>query len=177
MNRKGFTLIEVLAVIIVLSIILVVAAPGISNVYKNSKLKSEQVFINRLSTIIDSYVKLNTDTIGFTREADQAKKEGQNITIYKGKRKENDIEREIIVNDIINDDLLSIEDYVNAGNKDYINPETNTKGCKTSAQIEVYRDSDFVYCHKVKKDSLGCLTKEYKDSITGEYVIDTCIWE
>ena len=176
MNRKGFTLIEVLAVIIVLSIILVIAAPSISNIYKNSKLKSEQVFINRLSTVIDSYVKLNTDKIGFTKVREANKKQENyeySVDIYSGKINDNQITFE----NIINDNLLSAENYVNAGNKDYINPVTNEKGCITNAQIEVYRDSDFVYCHKVKKDSLGCLTDEYKDSIIGEYVIDTCIWE
>ena len=164
MNRKGFTLIELLAVIIILAIILVIAAPSISNVYKNSKLKSEQVFINRLSTIIDSYVKLNTDTIGFTRETEPAKKDGQNVTIYRGTK---------TINDIINDNLLSHEDYVNAGNKD--------ESCSPNAVIEVYRDSDFVYCHKVAASSLGCITEDYIKSICPEedetcYIIDTCIW-
>lgn len=174
MNRKGFTLIEVLAVIIVLSIILVIAAPGISNVYKNSKLKSEEVFTNRLSSVIDSYIKLNTDMIGFTRETEPAIKENQGtVTIYKGKLKEDNIEREIIVNDIINDNLLSIEDYVNAGNK-YVKCNLNTK-------IEVYRDSDFVYCHKVEASSLGCITEDYIKSICPVesetcYAVDTCIW-
>lgn len=164
MNRKGFTLIEVLAVIIVLAIILVIAAPSISNVYNNSKLKSEEVFTNRLSTIIGSYVKLNTDTIGFVREEESVAKDDQDITIYKGT---------ITINNIINDNLLPIEDYINAGNKD--------AQCNSNAMVEVYRDSDFVYCHKVEASSLGCITEEYIKSICHEedetcYVIDTCIW-
>ena len=70
---------------------------------------------------------------------------------------------------IINDKIITAEDYINPGNKEV--------QCNKNAEIEVYRDSDYVYCHKVKKDALDCLSKEFKDSITGDYVIDTCVWE
>ena len=165
MNRKGFTLIELLGVIIVLGIVLLLAMPLISNAYKNSKLKSEEIFIERLSDIIDSYVKLNSTNISFTSDG-TATKEGETSTvnIYKGK-KDN---RNVTIEDIINDNLLRESDYVNAGNKDTL--------CKKGAEIEVYRDSDYVYCYKVNKNSLGCLTDEYKDKIAGEYAIDTCVW-
>ena len=63
MNRKGFTLIELLAVIVVLALILVITFPNLTNVFKNSKLKNEQIFVDRLSQTIDSYVSLNSDQI------------------------------------------------------------------------------------------------------------------
>ena len=49
MNRKGFTLIELLAVIVILGIILTFAVPSITNIYKESKLKTEEMFLNELS--------------------------------------------------------------------------------------------------------------------------------
>ena len=58
MNRKGFTLIELLAVIVVLALILVITFPNLTNVFKNSKLKNEQIFVDRLSQTIDSYVNI-----------------------------------------------------------------------------------------------------------------------
>lgn len=162
MNRKGFTLIELIAVIVILGIILVVSAPSISNVYKESKLKSEEIFVERLSQSIDSYIKLNSDEIAFTSDgAANKEEEGSTyqVNIWKAA---------ITVQNVIDDKLISEEDYVNPGNKE-------TK-CTVNAEIEVYKDSDYVYCHKIKKDSLGCLSDEYKNSITGEYVIDTCVW-
>ncbi len=162
MNRKGFTLIELIAIIVILGIILVVSAPSISNVYKESKLKSEEIFVERLSQSIDSYIKLNSDEIAFTSDgAANKEEEGSTyqVNIWKAA---------ITVQNVIDDKLISEEDYVNPGNKE-------TK-CTVNAEIEVYKDSDYVYCHKIKKDSLGCLTDEYKNSITGEYVIDTCVW-
>lgn len=162
MNRKGFTLIELIAVIVILGIILVVSAPSISNVYKESKLKSEEIFVERLSQSIDSYIKLNSDEIAFTSDGAANKEEERStyqVNIWKAA---------ITVQNVIDDKLISEEDYVNPGNKE-------TK-CTVNAEIEVYKDSDYVYCHKIKKESLGCLTDEYKNSITGEYVIDTCVW-
>lgn len=159
MNRKGFTLVEVLAVIVILGVILTIASPYIITAYKNSKLKSEEVFVNRLSAVIDSYVKLNSYDIPFSSDG-TATKEGQGtVNIEKGI---------ITIQDIITDNLLSQEKYVNAGNKEAT--------CNKNTQIEVYKDSDFVYCYKLKKESLGCLTDEYKSSIDSEYAIDTCIW-
>lgn len=161
MNRKGFTLIELLAVIVVLALILVITFPNLTNVFKNSKLKNEQIFVDRLSQTIDSYVSLNSDQITF-EDCGTGTKTGSNgtVSIYKGT---------ITVQNIINDKLITAEDYINPGNKEV--------QCNKNAEIEVYRDSDYVYCHKVKKDALDCLSKEFKDSITGDYVIDTCVWE
>lgn len=171
MNRKGFTLIEVLVVIVILGIILLIVGPSLLNVYEDSKLKSEEIFTTRLSQSIDGYMKLNSNNIIFTSDGTANKTEegaSYQVNIYKGRILENGIERIIVVNDIIVDNLLSQENYINAGNKNI--------QCNSNAEIEVYKDSDYVYCYKVKKESLGCLTDRYKNSITGEYVIDTCIW-
>lgn len=164
MNRKGFTLIELLAVIVVLGLVLLISVPIISDAYTKSKIKSEEVFVDRLTQAIDSYVKLNSDTINFNENGTGTKtvneKDTYNITYQMGT---------ITINDIINDGILTQKDFVNAGNKDAT--------CNTTAEVEVYKDSDFVYCYKVHKDSLGCLTKEYKSTIKGDYAIDTCEWK
>ena len=167
MNRKGFTLIELLAVIVVLGLVLLISVPIISDAYTKSKIKSEEVFVDRLTQAIDSYVKLNSDTMSFSCNSDRCEgtktvneKDTYNITYQMGT---------ITINDIINDDILTQKDFVNAGNK--------KTTCNTAAEVEVYKDSDFVYCYKVHKDSLGCLTKEYKSTIKGDYAIDTCEWK
>ncbi len=163
MNRKGFTLIELLAVIVVLGLVLVVTIPSITSAYKNSKIKSEEVFVDRLTQAIDSYVKLNSDEIKYQSTGNGTKKENgeeYDITYQKGT---------ITINDIIKDGILTQKDFVNAGNKDAT--------CNTNAEVEVYKDSDFVYCYKMKKDNLNCFTEAYKKTIEGDYVIDTCVWK
>ena len=71
MNRKGFTLIELLAVIVVLGLVLLISVPIISDAYTKSKIKSEEVFVDRLTQAIDSYVKLNRDTMSFSCKSDR----------------------------------------------------------------------------------------------------------
>lgn len=156
MNRKGFTLIELLAVIVVLGLVVLISVPIISDAYTKSKIKSEEVFVDRLTQAIDSYVKLNEieyKSTGNGKKTENGKE--YDITYQKGT---------ITIQKIIDDGILTQKDFVNAGNKDAT--------CNTTAKIEVYKDSDFVYCYKVHKDSLGCLT-----TIKGDYAIDTCEWK
>ena len=161
MNRKGFTMIELLAVIVVLGIVLVITFPNMTDVFKSSK--SEEAFVERISQSIDSYVTLNSSSIEFSPD-EQAKKyyggSDHSVNVYK---------KTITMNTIIGSNIITGKDYKNPGNE---NVE-----CNVNAEIEVYRDSDYVYCHKIKKDSLGCLTDEYKNTIDSDYIVDTCTWE
>lgn len=163
MNRKGFTMIELLAVIVVLGIVLVITFPNMTDVFKSSKLKSEEAFVERISQSIDSYVTLNSSNITFEKQDGTANKNyggsDHSVNVYKGT---------ITMNTIISSNIITGKDYKNPGNE---NVE-----CNVNAEIEVYRDSDYVYCHKIKKDSLGCLTDEYKNTIDSDYIVDTCTW-
>lgn len=162
MNRKGFTMIELLAVIVVLGIVLVITFPNMTDVFKSSKLKSEEAFVERISQSIDSYVTLDSSSIGFSPDGTAQKNYGgsnHSVNVYKGT---------ITINTIINNNIISEKDYKNPGNENV--------ACNKNAEIEVYRDSDYVYCHKIKKDSLGCLTDEYKNTIDSDYIVDTCTW-
>ena len=140
MNRKGFTMIELLAVIVVLGIVLVITFPNMTDVFKSSKLKSEEAFVERISQSIDSYVTLNSSYIDFFEYRTAQKYYGgsdHSVNVYKGT---------ITMNTIISSNIITGKDYKNPGNE---NVE-----CNVNAEIEVYRDSDYVYCHKIKKDSL-----------------------
>lgn len=165
MNRKGFTLIELLAVIVVLGLVLLISVPIISDAYTKSKIKSEEVFVDRLTQAIDSYVKLNSDTMSFSCESDRC--EGRKTE--NGKEYDITYQKGVItINDIIKDGILTQKDFVNAGNNN------KNVSCEPNAEVEVYKDSDFVYCYKMEIDSLNCLTDAYKKN--KKYAIDTCEW-
>ena len=171
MNRKGFTLIELLAVIVIMSIVLVIAIPSSIDAYKKSRLKAEDVFVKRLSEQVDSYTSLNTDELSFRNIGPKIKvdSEKREVTVYK---------ESITVQDLIDEKLISESDYINPNNKN--------QECDVNAEIEVYKDSDFVYCHKIKASSLGCLTDDYIEYVESKknddisdgnpYVVDTCVW-
>lgn len=166
MNKRGFTLIELLAVIVLMAIVLVIAIPTSIDAYKKSKLKAEDVFSKKLSEIVDSYITLNTDDITFTQYGQKRKTDTENrvVTVYKST---------ITVQNLINDGLIN--------NSDYINPNNKNTQCNVNAEIEIYKDSDFVYCHKIKASSFECITddyiNEYLDGNSNSYIIDTCVWE
>lgn len=59
--RLGFTLIEVIAVIILLSIILLVSLPALSSTLKNTKEKKYQEFLNDLYIATETYITMNNE--------------------------------------------------------------------------------------------------------------------
>lgn len=180
MNKKGFTLIELLAVIVIMGIVLVIAVPNSIDAYKKSRLKTEETFVKRLSQMVDSYVTLNSEELTFSSYSingnTEFDKRGQEKKVTVG------IDRNITVNNLIEENLISTGDYINPNNKGVT--------CNTNASIEIYKDSDFVYCHKIKALSLECITDDYIEYIEenyekedsnyvqdgNPYIINTCVW-
>ena len=178
MNRKGFTLIELLAVIVILGIILTFAVPSIINIYKDSKLKTEEMFLNELSKSIDSYVSLEASSFIYGESFSANKTLTK--TVYNRDTKKYE-KKEMTLPVTVSSTNVSIQSIIDYGlikENDYINPGNKNATCeKTTKIVEVYRDSDYVYCYKVNKNALNCLTAEYKNSLDSDYAIDTCIWK
>lgn len=60
MNKKGFTLVEVLAVIVILSIIALIVFPEINKIMKNSKEKAYNTQIQSLEEAAQKFALKNT---------------------------------------------------------------------------------------------------------------------
>lgn len=184
LNKKGFTLIELIAVIVILSIILVFVVPNLLDTYKRSKLKTEKAFVDQLSKGIESYITLYSNEMSFSKVDGNFVKE---ITDNRSDKPSYDVDvykADITVKDIIDKNIIESSEYINPGNRG-----DNTKQCKPETdKITVYRDSDFVYCFKM--EPMACLTEDFIDFLTEEkpeepknkdgkikYVLDTCIWK
>lgn len=184
LNKKGFTLIELIAVIVILSIILVFVVPNLLDTYKRSKLKTEKAFVDQLSKGIESYITLYSNEMSFSKVDGNFVKE---ITDNRSDKPSYDVDvykADITVKDIIDKNIIESSEYINPGNRG-----DNTKQCKPETdKITVYRDSDFVYCFKM--EPMDCLTEDFIDLLTEEkpeepknkdgkikYVLDTCIWK
>lgn len=77
MKNKGFTLVELIAIILVLSIILTVGFTTLSNSLENSNDRKYQTMIKNLEMATEEYVNLP----GVYRKVDEKLKEGKRVTI------------------------------------------------------------------------------------------------
>lgn len=174
MNKKGFTLIELLAVIVVLGLVLIISVPNLTDVYKNSKLKTEEIFIDKLSKKIEEYIDFNKDTWSFENEAG-----------IKTKKVPNSESTEVTVSvwsENITFQKLLDSKLVTKG--DFIDPNTKKNCSEGNGIIEVYKDTDYVYCFVVRKKSFNieetsCLSDDYLNKYKMDdesQIINTCPW-
>lgn len=68
MNKKGFTLIELIAMMVVLAILMAIAVPNISGILKNNKESIQVEDINKM--IETTKQKFNNNVISYPKEAD-----------------------------------------------------------------------------------------------------------
>ena len=173
MNNKGFTLIELLAVIIVLAIVSSITIMAVNGSYSNAKVKSERVFINNVTKAVEAYIDENMtsgwgdENVGYYEKYDIDKNECDDSNTYcdvSVRRKSFPFQK------VIDSGYLKKDEVVN--------PNNDNSCYDDSTMVEVYRDSDYVYCFMVK---LGCLGKQKTNSSDGTEtdnfyvgVINTC---
>lgn len=150
MNRKGFTLIELLATIAILTVIGGIATYGVINTINTSKLKSEKIFVDKLSNLIDDYLDLYPPTIqngtsyDFDKCIDDACFDKYIATVNKRLKKDNNI---ITIKDLVDKGIVTYQDLVNPKNK--LECFDNTY----NPEIVVYKDTDYVYHYYVDLSS------------------------
>jgi prepilin-type N-terminal cleavage/methylation domain-containing protein len=138
MNNKGFTLVEMLAVVVILGIVMGITTNGVINYINTSKVKSEKIFVDKLETYIESYVQLN-GTLTPTNN---------NYTFDKVKY--NGTETEIVevteykfnLSKIVETKLVTTDKLINPKNK-----EKCLNG--TDPTVYVFKDTDMVYYYYV----------------------------
>ena len=153
MNRKGFTLIELLAVILILGVVGGIAIySGISTINK-SKLKSEKIFIDKLSNFIDDYLDLNPpkikekDTYTFTKCEDAYCQNSYTAVAQKMLKKDG---TPITIADLVQEKIVTYEDLFNPKNHKQCFSTTN------NPEIIVYKDSDYVSYYYVDLKNNTC---------------------
>lgn len=80
-NKRGFTLVELLAVLVVLSVLAVIATPIVQTTLKNNKQQTYIVFVEQLENIAKDYLYKHSDEIPNDNETkvislEELKKEG-----------------------------------------------------------------------------------------------------
>lgn len=176
MNRKGFTLIEVLATIVIISILGAVAYTGVTSYIKTSKEKAEDKFLDEIKSEIDSYISLNSADLKQVGE----KKKFDKVVVKKGgtsKTNQAEVKKEAFFWRVKIYDAEK-KDFVNLKFGDLItnlkmtdkfqNPNTGGR-CSNDTEIEIYKDSDHVYYYCVNMIGAdGCPSSKNIDTRSQE---------
>ena len=144
MNKKGFTLVELLATLVVLGIIFSLAIVGINYSMKNTKKKTEELFISTLRDAIEIYFDDSANFASYKSDdwvmEGTISKENGNSTLYS-------LSSPITFETIINSEYAPIVEA------DLRNPSTKIL-CDKNAKIYVFRDDDLVYYYYINKGDM-----------------------
>ncbi len=159
MNRKGFTLVELLATIVILGIVVGFAVVSINGIFGNTKKKTEGVFVKAIEDALNIYLDSDARGLKFsdTEVCTIAKKHG-NVKVYKSSDN-------LSLKNIITPKSVATNDtekrlnstYSPLTESDIVNPANETVKCNLNAPVSIYRDSDYVYYYKINKSDLNCL--------------------
>ena len=147
MNKKGFTLVELVATIAILGIVMSIAIYAASGGFSEAKNKTEDIFVKTLEDALNVYTDSDAKRLTFSQtSACSIVKRFGNSNVYKNSTS-------ITFEDVIN------SDYKPLTAAEMVNPANETK-CNLNAPVYIYVDDDYVYYYRVEKSALGCLTGE-----------------
>ena len=169
MNNKGFTLVELMAVLILLSIVVGIALGIFSFNFDDTKKKTEEAFVETIKDSLGVYLTSSeAKKLDFNTECSNVlEKTHGDVKVYKGVYvdKNTGVTRKTNFLDVINSEYHPITQ------DDLVNPANKNENCVDADNIEIniYRDDDFVYYYSVNKNEFGCLSNiggEYKEVIS-----------
>lgn len=161
MNRKGFTLIEMLATIVILGLVMGIASYSVISIINTSKKKTENVFIENIGKGVEEYISLHSNSLNITNTignfnkcmiSDDSSSNGCKClsgntpcSEYAYETAEAVQLNSITVKTLIDNNFLDEAKLVN--------PATKKKCFVTNSQknleIKLFRDSDYVYYYYI----------------------------
>ena len=154
MNRRGFTLVELLATLVILGIVTSIVLIGINGGFNNAKDKTEDVFVKTVKDAMDIYLDSDAKKLNFSKvEVCTLNKTHGKSKVYKNSDN-------ITLNNIINSEFHPITQ------DDLVNPVNSSK-CDKNTIVNIYRDEDYVYYYEIDGD-MGCLVNTKSISILPE---------
>ena len=163
MNNKGFTLVEMLAVVVILGLVMGIATNGVLNYIETSKKKSEKIFVDKIENAIKSYISLNGSGISNkTGESPIAFTKCKRV-ISGGSSCSDDDKVDSTAYALNGFKLSEItdrdDDSANLVRKDsMVNPKNKEKCLEGTSDpiVQLFKDSEKVYYYYVDLSSLSC---------------------
>lgn len=163
MDNKGFTLVELLATVVVLGLVMGITAHSVLGVIEKSKDKSEKIFVDKLENSIDTYIS----KARITSEELQIDSSVAGISYAKCKLDDKDkcsnekYTDNVTVVKMQSFKLSKIENLIQ--NQGITNPKNKEKCSLDEVSVYLYRDSDMVYYYYADLSNLNCnVSEKYK---------------
>jgi len=139
MNNKGFTLIEILTTLVIISLILLIAVPSVASLLNQGKEKSYEILKNNLPTAAENYITecIGDNTVVCSNIDINQIYESTGLTITAG---------ELLNNGFLNVSTDLIENS-NSGKKIY-NPVTQ-KDVSNCLKVTIKSDNNYGYIYNV----------------------------
>lgn len=154
MNKKGFTLVELLATLVILGIVVGLTVVGININLRKTKEKTEEVFIGTIKDAIKMYLDSDARKLAYDKKVCTISKTlNDSVEVYK-------TNSNVTISTVINSTYSPLLE------SDLVNPNNEDTKCNLSAEVNIYRDEDYVYYYKLKKGELDCLTMNLDGYIT-----------
>lgn len=148
MNNKGFTLIELVATLVILGLVASLGLYSMNFNMNKAKEKTEEVFVDTLRDAIDVYISSEKSNLKFNTDV---KNDGTDCTITKKYGSVSVEKATTNFRAVINSKYKPITE------SEFVNPANEDVTCDVDAEITIYRDEDFVYYYSIDKSDLICL--------------------
>ena len=156
MNRKGFTLVELLATIVILGIVVGLTVAISSGAFNNAKKNTEDIFVKTVTDALDVYLDSDARSLSFNTNASVCtlSKTHGNVRVYKALIDTNfDGTFLSVINSKYNP--ITKTELVNPANKGNDNYQCFSND--NYGTLNIYRDDDYVYYYKIDKADFKCL--------------------
>lgn len=156
MNNKGFTLVELLAVVVITGLVMGIATYGIVGTIQRSRDRNEEMFVEKIGEIVDEYIAFNGSSFAVSGNSYCVKNCSTN-PIYAKK-----INANIGLNVLVQEKLVD--------NNKFVNP-VSKKRCLDGGKnpsIVMYRDDNYVYYYYVdlSGDKTSCNVSSKNDILS-----------
>ena len=151
MNKKGFTVVELIATLVVLGVVVGITVVSIGGIFGSAKKKSEKAFVETIKDAMEMYLN-------------STQPQSYNYVSYDNKcldKTTGEVKLEVSVESVdfnmvlITTKALAYDEFVNPANKDKDN-----YSCDIAAKVNIYRDKDYVYYYSINKADLKCLNDD-----------------